>query len=99
MRRADVFQNVPATVALLHDLHRGRPRSGLHLPHERAHPGTLEPPISAPKPLPKPILTRHSTRQTTAPCGTQVRPRRGRGDYRPLTASPQRSVTVDGIEA
>ena len=47
-----MLQDPTLTIAFLDDLHRSRPRSGLNLPHERAHnkdPTTL---ISAPETRP-----------------------------------------------
>ena len=44
VRRAHVLHDPTDPAALLHDLHRGRTRSGLHLPDEPRHPPRL--PIS-----------------------------------------------------
>ncbi|MFT4216519.1 MAG: hypothetical protein QM619_04950 [Micropruina sp.] len=37
VRRAEMLQDPPLAVLLLHDLHRHRTRSRLHLPQKRAH--------------------------------------------------------------
>ena len=54
MGRAQVLHDPPHPVLLGHDLHGRGSRSGAHLPDERAHTPTLQPPISAPHPPPRP---------------------------------------------
>ena len=78
MGRAQVLHDPPHPVLLGHDLHGRGSRSGAHLPDERAHTPTLQPPISAPHPPPRPHHANEKppSRRDVAKTGTSQDTRR-----------------------